>query len=92
MAVLCRCNNAYEDLVFRIYLFENKYTKTREQGLLFDFDNSTYKIGRQVTKNICGSVLAEVKVPWTNSDLTKDRIHLILKSTFYPHYFVVFNH
>jgi len=69
--------------------FKNSYTKNREAGMLFGFDNSTHKAGRQVTKNWRGSVLAEIKVPWTNCDLNLDRICVILKSTFYPHDFIV---
>jgi len=73
-------------------IFSNTYTKTRYQGLLFGFDGSKFKIGKQTTKNWSGSVLSQIKVPWTNVQMNKDRIRTILKSTFYPYDFIVFNY
>lgn len=73
-------------------VFENTFVKRRQDGLLFGFDNSTHKIGKQVTKNWCGSVLSEVKIPWTNAVLSNDRLRTVLKSTFYPFNLHVFNH
>jgi len=72
--------------------FSNTFTKRRQDGLLFGFDDSTYKVGRQITKNWCGSILSEVKVPWTSENFSKDRLRTVLKSTFYPFDFFVFNH
>jgi len=51
--------------------FSNTYQKNRYQGLLFGYDSSVTKVGRQVTKNWCGSVLSEIKVPWTDRQLSK---------------------
>lgn len=76
----------------RIKGFANTYTKNCRIGLLFGYDNSTYKIGKQMTKNWCESVLAVFKVPWTIEVLSKDRLRTILKATFYPHDFIVFKH
>jgi len=72
--------------------FCNTFTKRRMEGLLFGYDDSTYKVGKQITRNWCGSVVAEVKTPWTNMVFSKDRLRTILKSTFYPIDFYVFNH
>jgi len=72
--------------------FTNTFTKRRHDGLLFGFDDSTFKVGKQITKNWCGSVLSEVKTTWTNMVYSKDRLRTILKSTFYPFDFYVFNH
>jgi len=71
--------------------FSNTFTKRRREGLLFGFDASNHKIGRQETRNWCGSVLAEVKIPWTSVVLSKDRLRTLLKSTFYPVDFYVFD-
>lgn len=40
------------------------------------------KIGRQITKNCCGSVLAEINVPRTSEVFNKDRLRRILKPPF----------
>jgi len=71
--------------------FTNAYTKTRSPGLLFGFDTSNRKTGRQIMSNWCGDVLSQINVPWTDEILSKDRIRTILKSTFYPENFIVFN-
>jgi len=71
--------------------FANTYQQNKYQGLLFGYDSSVTKIGRQITKNWCGNVLAEVKTPWTDRQLSKDRLQVILKSTFYPYNFIAFN-
>lgn len=76
----------------RITAFVNTFTKRRSDGLLFGFDDSTHKIGRQVTKNWCGSILGEIKIPWTGEVLSNDRLRTVLKSTFYPADFYVFNY
>jgi len=60
-------------------------------GLVFGFDNSNFKVGKQKTSNWCGSVLSQIKVPWSLEFLSKDRIRTVLKSTFYPYSFFVFN-
>jgi len=72
--------------------FSNTYHKSRYQGLLFGYDSSVTKVGRQITKNWCRSVLSEVKIPWTNRQLSKDRLRVLLKSAFYPFNFIAFNH
>jgi len=69
----------------------NTHTKVRYPGLIFGFDSLKTKIGRQITKNWTGSVLEQIKVAWTNVPISKDRIRLILKSTFYPHNFIAFD-
>jgi len=71
--------------------FANIYTKNRYPGMLFGYDSSASKVGRQITKNWCGSVLSEVKTPWSDRQLSKDRLRVLLKSTFYPFNFVTFN-
>jgi len=73
-------------------IFTNTYTKTRFPGRLFGFDGSKLKIGKQVTKNWCGNMLSQIQVQWTESQMSKDRIRTILKSTFYPYNFIVFNY
>jgi len=72
--------------------FVNTYTKRRRGGPLFGFDDSTYRVGKQMTRNWCGSVLSEVKVPWTNEVFSEDKLRTVLKSTFYAFDFIVFNH
>jgi len=64
--------------------FENTYTKRRNSRFLVSFDNSQHKAGRQITYNWCGGVLLQVKVPWTNRNISNDQIITILKATFYP--------
>jgi len=83
-------NNDPEGL--RSSAFVNTYTKMRTDGLLFGFDDSTYRVGKQITRNWCGSILSEVKVPWTGEIFSKDKLRTVLKSTFYPFDFIVFNH
>jgi len=83
-------NNDPEGL--RSSAFANTYTRRRREGLLYGFDDSTHKVGKQITRNWCGSVLSEVKVPWTSEVFNKDRLRTVLKSTFYPMDFIVFNH
>jgi len=61
-----------------------------KDGLLFGFDDSKHKAGRQISKNWCGGVLAKIKVPWTSEIFRKNRLRTILKATFYPHDFIVF--
>jgi len=66
--------------------------KLRRIGLLSGYDDdSTCKIGKQMTKNWSGSVLAEVKVPWTSEVLSKFILRTMPKATFYPHDFNAFN-
>jgi len=60
----------------------NAFTKSRKGSLMFGCDDSTHKIGRQTSKNWCGSVLAEIKVPWTGGVFNTDRLRTILKTTF----------
>jgi len=71
--------------------FINTYKKTRSPGLVFGYDTSKRKAGRQITGNWCGGSVIQIKVPWTDETLSKDRIRTILKSTFYPDNFIVFN-
>jgi len=78
--------------VLKQSIFTNTYTKTRYPGLLFGFDGSKLKIGKQTTKNWCGNMLSQIKVPWTNVQMSKDKIRTILKSTFYPYNFIVFHY
>lgn len=42
--------------------FTNAYTKTRSPDLLFGFDTSIRKTGRQITSNWCGGVLSQINV------------------------------
>jgi len=60
--------------------FTNCVTKFRSPGLLIGYDNSKLKVGTQQTKNKSGNVLSQMKVRWTNEELSKDRIRMILKS------------
>jgi len=71
--------------------FQNTYTNERHAGLIYGFDSSNTKIGRQITKNWCGAVLSQIKVPWTTSLMSKDRIRTLLKTTFYPYNLVSFD-
>jgi len=59
-------------------VFENTYTNDRHEGLLYGFDNSHTRIGRQITKNWCGAVLSQIKVPWTQNVLSHDRIRTLI--------------
>jgi len=81
-----------QPLILKQSIFENTYTKTRFPGRLFGFDGSKLKVGRQVTKNWCGNLLSQIQVPWTHNQMSKDKIRTILKSTFYPYNFIVFNY
>jgi len=72
--------------------FANTFTKSCKEGFLFGYDSSTYKVGKQETKNWCGSILSGIKVPWTSAVYDKDRVRVLLKASFYPYNFLVFNH
>jgi len=76
----------------RSMAFANSYAKNRKEGLLFGYDSSAFKVGKQETKNWSGSVLSEIKVPWTSAVYDKDRVRVLLKASFYPYNFLVFNH
>jgi len=65
-------NNAPANL--RSSAVMNTFKKNCYEGLLFGFDHSSFKVGKQITKNWCSSVLAKIKVPWALSDLNKVRI------------------
>jgi len=71
-------------------VFENAYTKGRCPRLLFGFNNSQHKTGKQISSNLCGGVLSQVKVPWTNRILSKDQIRTLLKASYYPPDFIHF--
>lgn len=77
--------------LLKLSAFSNTYTKARYPGLIYGFDSSKTKVGKQITKNWCGAVLEQIKVPWSNNLLSNDRIRLLLKSTFYPHNFIAFD-
>jgi len=72
--------------------FINTFMKSRKDSLLFGFDDSTHKVGRQISKNWRGSVLAEIKVPWTSEISSIDKLRTILKATYYPHDFIIFDY
>jgi len=76
----------------RTAAFVNTFTKRRGDGLLFGYDDSTHKIGRQMTKNWCGGILGAIRIPWTGEVFSSDRLRTVLKSTFYPADFYVFNY
>jgi len=75
----------------KVMAFQNTYTNERHTGLIYGFDSSNTKIGKQITKNWCGAVLSQIKVLWTTSLLNKDRIRKLLKTTFYPHNLIPFD-
>jgi len=75
----------------RITAFSNTFTKRRSDGLLFGFDDSTHRIGKQVTKNWCGGILEETRIPWTGEVISNNKQRTVLKYTFYPTDFFVFN-
>jgi len=77
--------------ILKAMAFQNTYTNERHVGLLYGFDSSKSKIGRQITKNWCGAVLSQIKVPWSTSLMSKDRIRTLLKTTFYPYNLVPFD-
>jgi len=60
----------------------NIYSRTRRQGLLFAYDASKTRIGRQSTRNWIGQTLCDIKIPWCNQSLSKDSIRLLLKKTY----------
>jgi len=76
------CPSSLKDMAF-----QNTYPKERHAGLIYGL----VKIGKQITKNRCGAVLSQIKVPLTTNLLNKDRIRTLLKTTFYPHNLVPFN-
>jgi len=61
----------------------NFYTSTRKPGFMYAYDGSTLRIGKQATKNWIGSVLSDLKVPWSDHNLSKDSIRVLLKKCFY---------
>jgi len=60
-------------------------------AFFFGYDNSKLKVGRQQTKNWWGNVLSQIKVPWSYYKQSKDRIRMVLKSTFYLFNFIAFD-
>jgi len=63
-------------------IFKNSFTETRKQGRLFSYDSSKTRIGKNLTRNIIGPIMAEIQVPWTNADLNRDQIRILLKKAF----------
>jgi len=61
----------------------NTYTTRRRPGLLFSYDASRSKIGRQITRNWIGEVIGLIKEPWTGRERSKDNIRKLMKRTFY---------
>jgi len=62
--------------------FSNTFVKSRYPGLLFGYDSSKTKVGKQMTRNLCAGVLSQIKVPKTNNPMTKDRLRVLLEFTF----------
>jgi len=61
----------------------NVYTKRRKSGYI-SFDSSkTTKIGKQMTKNWLGHAINEIPVPWSDRNLSKDSIRVLLKKSYY---------
>jgi len=63
-------------------LSSNFYSKRRKPGFSYAYDSSRTKIGKQSTKNWIGSAIGEIQTPWTNQNLSKDSIRVLLKKTF----------
>jgi len=62
----------------------NLYTKRRQQGVLFGYDNARTKATRQRTRNWLGQSLSKITAPWTQSVLSKDQIRVLLTTHLYP--------
>jgi len=66
---------------FKDDAFSNTYFKAGYPGLITGFDSSRTKVGKQMTKNWGGSVLSQVKVHWSNEQISQDKIRGLLKSS-----------
>jgi len=75
-------HNANEPKKLLSKVSTNIYSRTRRQGLLFAFDASRTRIGRQSTRNWIGQTLCDIKIPWCNTLLSKNSIRLLLKKTY----------
>jgi len=60
----------------------NTFTQGRKPGLLYSYDRSLTRIGRQSTRNWLGQALGAISAPWTDRLLTKDTIRIMLKRAF----------
>jgi len=63
-------------------IFNNTYTINRKEGRLFGYDSSKTTQGIAMTKNWTSSTLGAIKSPWTDTELSNDPIHSLLKRTF----------
>jgi len=61
----------------------NTYTKRRKPGFIYAFDSSETRVGRQMTKNWLGSALSVISSPWSDRNLSKDSVRLLLKKSYY---------
>jgi len=62
----------------------NLYTKRRQPGLVFGFDNSRSRKAKQCTKNWLGDALSKITTSWSGSVLSRDQIRTMLKRHLYP--------
>jgi len=60
----------------------NTFTQGRRPGLVYSFDRSQTRIGRQSSRNWLGQALSAISAPWTDRLLTKDTIRIMLKKSF----------
>jgi len=60
----------------------NTFTQGRKPGLLYSFDRSQTRVGRQSSRNWLGLALSSISAPWTDRLLTKDTIRIMLKRAF----------
>jgi len=63
---------------------KNLYSKRRQPGLVFGFDNSKSRKSRQSSKNWLGDALCKITTPWSGLTLSRDQIRTMLKRHFYP--------
>jgi len=60
----------------------NTFTQGRKPGILYSYDRSLTRVGRQSTRNWLGQALSVISSPWTDRLLTKDTIRVMLKKAF----------
>jgi len=58
---------------------KNTYHKTRKKGYLYGYDASKTKIGKQSSTNWIGSALKCIDEPWSDKQLSKDALRILLK-------------
>jgi len=64
-------------------MMTNFYTKRRKEGYYYTFDSSATKIEKKISRNWLGTTLYNICSPWSNRQMSKDAIRVLLKKSYY---------